>query len=143
MRGRLCLRGQWAWNGLLRAVGTALSARAQGVLGHRSETQGWVWVLLCVELEVGLGDLYRPLPIWGISMILFLVQILIEKIRYTLQTFQMAFFVEKLTYSWSAQNAFHCFLTLIIFLKAKNELLGSRISYDCEREVMSENKSMI
>jgi len=109
VRGRLCLRGQWAWNGLLRAVGTALSAGAQGVLGHCSETQGWVWVLLCVELEVGLGDLYRPLPIWGISMILFLVQILIEKIRYMLQTFQMAFFVEKLTYSCQHRMHFTVF----------------------------------
>ena len=47
VRERLCPGGWWAWNGLPRAAGTALSAGAQGVLGHRSETQGWVCVLLC------------------------------------------------------------------------------------------------
>jgi len=39
--------GWWAWNRLLRAVGTAPSVGVQGVYGQRSQTLGWIWVVLC------------------------------------------------------------------------------------------------
>jgi len=38
VRESLCPRRRWAWNGLCRAVGTALSVRAQEALGHCSQT---------------------------------------------------------------------------------------------------------
>jgi len=41
--GNRCFsRGRWAWNGLPRAVGTALSARVQKV---DSTLRHWIWIL--------------------------------------------------------------------------------------------------
>ena len=63
MRERLCPRGWWAWNGLPRAVGTALSAgalrhragfgAATGLVYHAQQQQEcWIQVL------VGSGGIY-------------------------------------------------------------------------------------
>ena len=37
VRERGCTTGRWAWNGLPRAVGMALSARIQGTFGQSSQ----------------------------------------------------------------------------------------------------------
>lgn len=52
-----CTRGWWAGNSLHRAVGTALSAGAQGVFGQSSQTLGLNIGWSCVEPRVGLNDL--------------------------------------------------------------------------------------
>ena len=60
VRDRGCTRGRWAWNGLPRAVGTALSAGVQqSDIGF---DLGWC----CVEPGVGLHDPCGSLPTWGI-----------------------------------------------------------------------------
>ena len=42
VRERVCTRGRWVWNSLPRAVGTALSAGAQGAFGQHSQTLGLI-----------------------------------------------------------------------------------------------------
>ena len=40
VRERGCTTGRWAWNGLHRAVGTALCAGVQGAFGQCAQTWG-------------------------------------------------------------------------------------------------------
>ena len=53
VRERVCTRGQWAWNGLPRAVGTAPSCRSSGnIWTPLSATRfGFGWSVWCQELD--------------------------------------------------------------------------------------------
>ena len=66
VRERGCTRGQWAWNRLPRAVGTAPSARVQRALGYHSQTQGLNAGQCCVEAGAVLSDTCESLPTWNI-----------------------------------------------------------------------------
>ena len=48
VKERDCTTGQWAWNGLPRAVGTAPSAGVQGVFGQCSQIQALDFGSSCV-----------------------------------------------------------------------------------------------
>ena len=65
VRDRLCTRGQWAWNGLPRAVGTARVPEFRERLDS-AQTLGLNVGWCCVEPGVGLSDPYGSLPTWGI-----------------------------------------------------------------------------
>jgi len=66
VRERGCTTGRWAWNGMHRAVGTALSAGVQGVSGRCSQAQGLFFRWSCVQPGVGLDDSCGHLPPWDI-----------------------------------------------------------------------------
>jgi len=52
VKERDCTTGQWAWNGLPRAVGTAPSAGVQGVFGHCPQTLGLGAAVWSQELDL-------------------------------------------------------------------------------------------
>ena len=66
VRERGCTRRQWSWNGLPRAVGTALSAGVEGAFGHCPQTYALISGWCSVEPGVGLDDLYGYFSIWDI-----------------------------------------------------------------------------
>ena len=66
VRDRLCPRGRWAWNGLPRAVGTALSAGVHGAFGQRSQGLNFGWS--CREPRMGLHDPHGSLPTQNIIL---------------------------------------------------------------------------
>ena len=56
---RVCTRGQWAWNGLHRAVGTAPVLEFKECLATTLRHR--VWVVVC-----GTGS-WTPCPLWLLS----------------------------------------------------------------------------
>lgn len=105
----------WAWGNIMELTGEGSWAEGKAVprgvgmeRGHSPRAgahrgQSWAWCC-CVEPGWTWQSLRIPSNL-GSSVILFLVQILIETISCTLQTFQVVFSVEKLNYS--CQHGMH------------------------------------
>ena len=66
IRGRFCIRGEWAWNRLPRAVGTALSCRSSRRIWTVLSEVGFDFGWCCVGPGFGLSDPWISLPSWDV-----------------------------------------------------------------------------